>query len=81
VLAEVSRELRPKSEVHPRAPATTQGLMKVPRLMIEVTTSRAKETMVFAMMAKTLLLLMLMHEAVRCDRVVIFRIVIRIWVT
>jgi hypothetical protein len=37
--------------------------------------------MLLTMVARTLLLLMLMYKAVRCDWVVIFGIVIRIWLT
>jgi hypothetical protein len=82
VLAEVGHELRPKPEVRPCAPATTtQGLVKVLRPMIEVTAPKVEVVMVLAMMAKMLLVLMLMHEVVRCDHVVVFSIVIRIWVS
>jgi hypothetical protein len=55
--------------------------MKMPRPMIKVMVPKAKATMLLTMVAKTLLLLILMYEAMRCDWVVIFEIVIKIWLT
>jgi hypothetical protein len=82
MLAEMGHELRLKLEVCPQAlVTTTQGLVKMPRLMIEVMVLKAKATMLLTMVVKTLLLLILMYEAVRCDWVVIFGIVIRIWLS
>jgi hypothetical protein len=62
---------------------TTQCCVKMPRPMIEVMVPRAKAMMLVTMVVKTLLLLMLMLmcEAMRCDWVVIFGVVIRIWLT
>jgi hypothetical protein len=82
MLAEMGHELQLKPEVRPHAPAmTTRGLVKMPRLLIKVMVPKSKATMLLTMVAKTLLLLMLMYKAVRCDWVVIFGIVIRIWLT
>jgi hypothetical protein len=82
VFVEMGCELWLRPEVHPPAPATTiRCSVKMPRPMIKVMVLRAKATMLLTMVAKTLLLLMLMCEAVRCDWVVIFGIVIRISLT
>jgi hypothetical protein len=80
MLAEMGHELQLKPEVRPHAPAmTTRGLVKMPRLLIKVMVPKSMATMLLTMVAKTLLLLM--YKAVRCDWVVIFGIVIRIWLT